>query len=190
MFHHYNIYIEFIVVNMEMEKLMEKAVYFHGHSCPGLAIGVLASKYILEQGNDFSVDEELVAVVENDNCSVDAVQALLGTTFGKGNLKFLDYGKNNYTFYNRTNKKAVKLSMNVSSFEDRELSKQERIEKLLNSSPDAIFSIEDVEFKPPDEAQIHQSLKCQKCNQLTMSIRTKELNGKSYCIPCYDELTN
>ena len=174
---------------MEIEKLMEKAVKFHGHSCPGLAIGVLASKYILEHGNDFSIDEELVAVVENDNCSVDGVQALLGTTFGKGNLKYLDYGKNNYTFFNRTNKKAVKLSMNVSSFEDRELSREERIKKLLNSDPEVVFDIKDVKFKPPDEAEIHQSVMCQKCNQLTMGTRTKELNGKFYCIPCYDKLT-
>ena len=101
------------------KELMNKAVEFHGHSCPGVAIGVLAAKYILEHGNDFSIDEELVAVVENDNCSVDAIQALLGTTFGKGNFVFKDYGKNNYTFYNRTTKKAVKLSLKDDVFGDK-----------------------------------------------------------------------
>jgi len=177
------------VVDLEAEKLMEKAVSFHGHSCPGLAIGVMASKYILEHGNDFSIDEELVAVVENDNCSVDAIQALLGTTFGKGNLKFFDFGKNNYTFYNRTKKKAVKLSMNIGSSKDRELSREERIVKLLNSNPETVFTIKEIKYRPPEEAQIHQSISCQKCNQLTMSTRTKELNNKIYCIPCYDKLT-
>lgn len=174
---------------MDAEKLMEKAVSFHGHSCPGLAIGVIASKYILEHGNDFSVDEELVAAVENDNCSVDALQALLGTTFGKGNLKFLDYGKNNFTFYNRTKKKAIKLSMKMGTSEDRELSREERIKKLLNSNAETVFNIKEIKFKPPVEAQIHQSVKCQRCNQLTMSTRTKKLNGKDYCIPCHDKLT-
>ena len=72
---------------MEAKDLMDKAIKFHGHACPGVVIGVLVAKYILEHGNDFSIDEELVAVVENDNCSVDAIQALLGTTFGKGNVK-------------------------------------------------------------------------------------------------------
>ena len=176
------------MVDLDAEKVMEKAVDFHGHSCPGLAIGVLASKYILEHGNDFSVDEELVAVVENDNCSVDAIQALLGTTFGKGNLKFSDYGKNNYTFYNRTRKKAIKLSMNIGSFEDRELAREERIKKLLNSNPETIFTIKEVKFRPPKEAQIHQSQICNKCNQLTMNTRTRELNDKVYCIPCFDKL--
>ena len=50
---------------MEINDLMEKATRFHGHICPGLAIGVLAVKYVLEQGFNFSPNEEVVAVVEN-----------------------------------------------------------------------------------------------------------------------------
>ena len=54
---------------------------FHGHICPGLIIGYQAAvlaKELLEQKRD--VDEELVAVVENDACGVDAIQWLLGCT--------------------------------------------------------------------------------------------------------------
>ena len=169
---------------------MEKAVKFHGHSCPGLAIGVLVSKYILVNGNDFSIDEELVAVVENDNCSVDAIQALLGTTFGKGNLKYLNHGKNNYSFYNRTSKKAVKLSIKALSFGDRDMSIEERLEKLLNAHPEDIFNIEKISFKPPDEAEIHQSIACDNCGEPTMSTRIKEFENKKLCIPCHKKLRN
>lgn len=175
---------------METKDLMEKAVNFHGHSCPGLAIGVLVSKYILDQGNDFSIDEELVAMVENDNCSVDAIQALLGTTFGKGNLVFLDYGKNNYTFYNRTNKKAIKLTIKARSFSDRELSREARIEVLLSSNPEDIFDIRNIEFNPPEKAQIHNSIECHNCGQLTMSTRIQEFNNKMLCISCYEKIKN
>jgi len=175
---------------MEAKDLMEKAVKFHGHSCPGVAIGVLVSKYILNHGNDFSVDEELVAVVENDNCSVDGIQALLGTTFGKGNLVFRDYGKNNFTFYNRTKKKAIKLSMTPTSFGDRSLPGEERIEKLLNSNPEDIFKIEEVGFNPPERAKIHDSIICDDCGDPTMSTRIKELDGKKLCIPCYKKSNN
>lgn len=175
-------------MNLEANELMKEAVKFHGHSCPGLAIGILASKYILEHGNDFSTDEELVAVVENDNCSIDAIQALLGTTFGKGNLIHLDYGKNNYTFYNRTNKKAVKLSMKSTSFGDRDLSREKRIEKLLSSNPEDIFKIEEVNFDPPKMAQIHESVICENCREFTMSTRIKSHDGKKLCIPCYVKL--
>lgn len=175
---------------MKTKKLMERAARFHGHSCPGLAIGVLASKYILEHGNDFSIDEELVAIVENDNCSVDAIQALLGTTFGKGNLKFLDYGKNNYTFYNRTNKKAIRLSIKKSAFGDRTLPREERIKMLLTAKPEDIFNIKEVEFNPPEEAQVHESVICEKCGEPTMKTRIQSFNGKNLCVPCSEKLKN
>jgi len=174
---------------LDSKSLMEKAVAFHGHACPGVTLGVLVSKYILEHGNDFSVDEELVAVVENDNCSVDGIQALLGTTFGKGNLVFLDYGKNNYTFYNRTNEKAIKFSLKASSFGDRSLSREERIEKLLNSNPEDIFEIEIIEFNPPKMAEIHESILCDNCGDPTMSTKIREFNNKKFCIPCYKKVT-
>ncbi|MHA1292979.1 MAG: FmdE family protein [Promethearchaeota archaeon] len=173
---------------MIINKLMEKAVNFHGHACPGLALGVLISKYILEHGNEFSIDEELVAVVENDNCSVDALQALLGTTFGKGNLVHLDYGKNNYSFYNRTNQKAIKLTLKRISFGERNLSKDDRIKKILESKPNDIFEIQKIEFKPPKMAEIHDSIICERCKEPTMSTRIKEFKNKKLCIPCYQEL--
>ncbi|MBD3212043.1 MAG: formylmethanofuran dehydrogenase [Candidatus Lokiarchaeota archaeon] len=167
---------------------MEEAVKFHGHTCPGLALGVLVTKYILEHGYDFSIDEELVAVVENDNCSVDALQALLGTTFGKGNLIYKDYGKNNYTFYNRDKKKAVKLSLKGEPYSHEEYTREERLRMLLESDPNEIFDVELVEFEPPQQAQIHESIVCDECGDPTMSTRIKNFNGMNLCIPCYHKL--
>lgn len=174
---------------VETKQLMEKAVKFHGHTCPGVALGVLVSKYILEHGHDFSIDEELVAVVENDNCSVDALQALLGTTFGKGNLIYKDYGKNNYSFYNRDKKKAVKLSLKAEPFNHEDYSRKERIKLLLDSKPQDIFNIKEIEFNPPQNAQIHESIICDECGDPTMSTRIKNFHGMSLCIPCFRKLS-
>ncbi|MFO8018461.1 MAG: FmdE family protein [Promethearchaeia archaeon] len=171
----------------DIQELMNKAVQFHGHTCPGVALGVLVSKYILEHGNEFSIDEELVAVVENDNCSVDALQTLLGTTFGKGNLIFKDYGKNNYAFYNRTKETAVKLIMKGEKYRDQQLTREDRIEKLLSSPPEEIFEIREIEYNPPSKAQIHESVNCGNCRQPTMSTRIKTFKGKELCIPCYEK---
>jgi len=176
-------------MNLESKDLMEKAVAFHGHACPGLAIGVLVSKYILEHASDFSVDEELVGVVENDNCSVDAIQALLGTTFGKGNFIYLDYGKNNYTFYNRNNQKAIKLSIKSRDVRDLNLSKEERIQRILDANPEDLFYIKDVEFNPPKLAEIHESRLCENCGDPTMSTRIKKYEGKNLCIPCFNQIS-
>jgi formylmethanofuran dehydrogenase subunit E len=67
------------------------AVRFHGHTCPGLTIGYRAAEAaIRELATERDVNEELVAIVENDSCSVDAIQAVTGCTLGKGNLIFKD----------------------------------------------------------------------------------------------------
>ena len=80
---------------------LRDAIQFHGHLCPGLALGYRVAKAALrELGADRPHDEELVAIVENDSCAADAVQYITGCTFGKGNLIFSDFGKHVYTFFN------------------------------------------------------------------------------------------
>ena len=88
----------------------EEAVAFHGHRCPGLALGYRAAVLgMTTLGPRRSEDEEIVTVVENDACGVDGVQVVTGCTFGKGNLIFHDYGKHVYTFINRTTGDAVRI---------------------------------------------------------------------------------
>jgi len=84
---------------MNAEKTMEteefkRCAAFHGHVCPGLSIGFRAAKAGMRYLQAMRAeDEELVAVVETDACSADAVQVLTGCTFGKGNFIYKDYGK-------------------------------------------------------------------------------------------------
>ncbi len=88
----------------------EDAVAFHGHSCPGLALGFRAAKHALSALHaERSEDEDLVAIVENDACGVDAVQAITGCSVGKGNLILRDLGKHAYTFINRKTGSAIRL---------------------------------------------------------------------------------
>ena len=67
------------------DTLWKKAVSFHGHECGGIALGVRACMEAIDRlGITFSEEEDLVCVTENDACGVDAVQAILGCTLGKG----------------------------------------------------------------------------------------------------------
>ena len=71
---------------MDQKQLWEKAVAFHGHECGGLTIGYKAALYAIELLDiQFSDDEQIVCVTENDACGVDAIQAILGCSAGKGN---------------------------------------------------------------------------------------------------------
>src|SRR3990172_5095832 len=90
-------------------KSLDDVVEFHGHICPGLVLGYRVSMLALKELGERAIDEELVAIVENNSCAVDAVQVMTGCTFGKGNLIFRDYGKQVYTFIKRPSGRSVRI---------------------------------------------------------------------------------
>ena len=95
---------------MDKQALWDKCVAFHGHGCGGLTIGFQAARYAKELLElDFSRDEDVVCISENDACGVDAIQVLLGCSAGKGNLLFHLRGKQAFSFYNRKTGKSVRL---------------------------------------------------------------------------------
>lgn len=53
----------------------DRIVEFHGHMCPGLALGVQAAQIALREIGAHTPDEEVVATVETDMCAVDAIQS-------------------------------------------------------------------------------------------------------------------
>jgi len=115
----------------------EEVVAFHGHTCPGLAMGYRMTTAVLKLLCKIRAkDEELVAIVENDACGVDAVQCLSGCTFGKGNLIFKDYGKSAYTFFCRNSKKALRVVLNENVFNQEIKEDREKWTKWLLSAPD------------------------------------------------------
>lgn len=200
-------------IDQKLKDMMESAVEFHGHACPGVAIGVVASKIALDSGKR-SKDDELVAVVENDACGVDAIQALTGCTYGKGNLIHKDFGKSVYTFYNRDTGSAIRLSLKPEVFseddKDRERSKElfdkvragtaseaekkehnkireDRINSIL-AKGDELFNKSEINTPPPEKARIFNDFICENCGEPAMITRVCELAGKKFCIPCCKEM--
>src|SRR3990170_551824 len=89
-----------------------KCVEFHGHVCPGLAIGFQAARILMERlGVRKAPDEELVTIVETDACGADAIQVMTGCTFGKGNFIFRNYGKHAFSLLDRRKGKGVRVCL-------------------------------------------------------------------------------
>ena len=109
---------------MDDEKaLWKKCAEFHGHECGGLTIGYKAALYAKELLDlDFSEDEQVVCISENDACGVDAIQVILGCSVGKGNLLFHICGKQAFSFYDRGSGRSVRL---VLKEKPREMTKAE-----------------------------------------------------------------
>ncbi len=195
------------------QEMIEKTIRFHGHSCPGLAIGMRVAEIVLDKYGR-AVDEEVVAVVETDMCAVDAVQFLTGCTFGKGNLLHLDYGKAAFSFYRRSEGRGLRISVRPELFQmeddvaelqkkaargkslsgeekDRlERAKKARIEKIMASDLTKLFKVKPQKGPAPRRARVMESLLCESCGEKTMESRTRRFLGKLLCIPCFEASEN
>jgi len=164
-------------------------VRFHGHECPGLAIGYRMASAGLEALKSVRAeDEELVSIVENDACGVDALQCLTGCTFGKGNLLFRDYGKQVYTIYSRSTRKGVRVVFHGKGApENLKEDRKAFADWILSAPPESILSVSPVAVPEPEPAKIRDSIFCAACDERVMSTRTRMMDGKPVCIPCYEQ---
>ena len=171
---------------------LRQAVGFHGHLCPGLVIGYLASRAALERlSAGRSEDEELVAIVENDACGVDAVQWLTGCTFGKGNLVFRDFGKQVFTFALRPSGRAVRVGYRSEPAPENErdpdasdeVRRRRQVAFMLERGA-ALLDVRECVIDLPDRARIRESAACDACGERVMETRLREVSGRRLCIPC------
>jgi formylmethanofuran dehydrogenase subunit E len=193
------------------KELIEKTITFHGHSCPGLTIGIRAAELALQKLGQTD-KEDLVAVVETDMCGVDAIQFLTGCTFGKGNLIHRDYGKTAFSFYDRSKNagfRAVlrpditgaigselrrllkKVEAGAANEEERALVqslRKELQERYMKAELGEMFIVTEPPLPIPKPARILASLKCEGCGEMTMESRTRRFDGKTFCLPCFDKV--
>ena len=142
----------------------EKCVAFHGHACGGLTIGYKAACYAAELLElDFSGDEQLVCIAENDACGIDAIQALLGCSVGKGNLLFHMRGKQAFSFYNRTTGKSVRL--------------------VLRDRPEGMTREESFAYYQA-QAKLFDSYRCACCGETTGANWIRLVDGQTLCLDC------
>jgi formylmethanofuran dehydrogenase subunit E len=198
----------YIPESIRAEKDFQDCIQFHGHTCMGVTIGYLAAKLALNQlGIKRSVDEELVAIVENDACCCDAIQVLTGCTFGKGNFFFKDHGKMAFTFANRTSGEAIRLVLKPgvfdSSEEEQKLAElirsgnstpkdkqryemifEARGEKFFSHGPEAFFEIQKITLQLPPKATRSTSHPCECCGEMVMRSKLEEVNNRLVCKGC------
>jgi formylmethanofuran dehydrogenase subunit E len=161
-------------------------VRFHGHECPGLAIGYRVACAAMDELRSMRAeDEELVAIVENDACGVDALQCVSGCTFGKGNLLFHDYGKHVYTLCSRSNRSGARVVFHGKGIPDGARSDRKAFaDWILNASAESFLTVTRVSVQEPEPARIRQSEPCAICGESVMESRLRDVGGQRVCIPC------
>ena len=159
----------------------EKCAAFHGHVCAGLAIGYQAARYAAELLElDFSKNERVVCVAENDACGVDAIQVMLGCSVGKGNLLFHMRGKQAFSFYDRKSGRSVRLVLN-----DRPegLTRKAAMDYFLSREPHELFTVKPAR-ELPEEARLFRSYRCACCGEMTGENWVRLVDGAYRCLDC------
>jgi formylmethanofuran dehydrogenase subunit E len=158
--------------------------------------------------------EELVAIVETNNCFSDGIQLVTGCTFGNNGLIYRDYGKTAVTVARRDGA-AIRIALKP-DFDDsvadnypdanalfdkivvrREEATEEEQKRLMQlftemsfellDVPEAeMFTIEHKRIELPAYAPIFSSATCTFCGEKVMETRIKERDGKPACISCAD----
>jgi len=205
--------IENLIEKSDLHRLHNKSGELHGHFCNYLSYGVVAGLYAIKELNVSNTGmEEIVAIVETNNCFVDGIQMVTGCTFGNNALIYRDYGKTAVTISKRDGN-AIRLVLKPSFDDSREkefpeayglfyklVARREqgtpeeygRMMKLfsemsiqeLNVPPDEMFNISKIKIQVPEYAPIFETIKCSICGENVMKTRIVEKDNKSLCIPC------
>jgi len=164
-------------------QLIQKTIDFHGHTCPGLAIGIRAAE-LARQTLALHDTTEGLCVTETDMCGVDAIQVLTNCTFGKGNLVHRDLGKTAFTFFRRDRSQGIRAVFrrdHAMAEEDRDALK----ERIMASPLEALFTVTPVEAPPVRPARILKSICCDECGEWVMESRIRLFDDRHLCMPCF-----
>ena len=167
------------------QELWEECVRFHGHACPGLAIGYRAAEAASERlGTTLrrTEDEDIVCVSENDGCGVDSVQCIMSCTVGKGNMILRPRGKNAFSFFDRRTGKGVRLVLRPF---DRDRPKEEVIAEILAKPYGELFEIKEPGFEVPEKARLFDNVVCCKCGESVREDMVRLQKGRPYCLDCF-----
>lgn len=205
-----------LLLDGELEKLLEMTGMLHGHYCPGVSLGVKAVYIAFKELGitDNTGMEEIMAVVECNNCFVDGVQFASGCSLGNNALVYKDLGKAAATFYKRGSSDAVRVcaksfdldtepddeKQEADALFERAVKKREKLSDteqkrmkelwikrsfaVVNAPDTDIFTITRTNAPVFAFAPIFDSQTCSVCGDKVMETRTHLQNGKPVCIPC------
>ena len=169
---------------MKQMKNWEDCVAFHGHSCGGLTIGYKAALYAMELLElEFSDDEQVVCISENDACGVDAIQVMLGCSIGKGNLLFHMRGKQAFSFFNRKTGKSIRLVLKSQS---EKMTREESFAYFQSCAPKDMFDVKEVRTRLPEKARLFDSYICDCCGEKTGANWIRLAGDQKLCLDCYE----
>jgi formylmethanofuran dehydrogenase subunit E len=184
---------------------------FHGHKCPAMPMGLRVGAAAMNKlGIERAKDGQIVAFVDlgDDHCATcygDGLQVIMGTTFGKGNLKKTHKGKWAVTVVDKATNRAVRVTPKAEAmlnnkktafFTDyRMLGKPastvpaEIVDPLvtgvMNAPDDKLLNISSIfEYKLEPKKDSFDGFVCEECGEMTVMEYGRIKGDKKVCIDC------
>jgi formylmethanofuran dehydrogenase subunit E len=202
--------IEKAVASGDLRGLLAISGMLHGHYCPFSALGVKAGARAMRDLEAKSTGmEELIAIVETNNCFSDGIQIVTGCTFGNNALIYRDFGKTAFTLTHR-NGEGIRVAVKPERVDQerspettelfekvvvrREGGKEERKRlsslwkqlsfRVLEIPDEEVFDIRGVVVQVPSYAGIFSSVRCSVCGESVMETRMRMSGGEPVCLDC------
>jgi formylmethanofuran dehydrogenase subunit E len=176
------------------EALLDEAVVFHGHLCPGQVLGVrMAVTGCLALGIDEpkGAGKGLAVFVEINRCAADAIQSVTGCSLGKRTLWYVDYGKMAATFVSVPEQRAIRVVARddarerVSRYVDEVVDARCAQIAGYRLMPDAeLFTMERVAIRPGWLDRRRVRVSCQVCGEGVNYEREVTREGAVLCRAC------
>ena len=160
-----------------IQHVYKQAGAFHGHFCPGLAIGVRAAWEARERLDS----QELQCLAESPACWLDGIQFLLGATVGNGRLKVDDRGKAAFNFYAPDSGDSLRLYLKELP---QGLSKEALIDFILTAPAAEIFQKGPASLRFPARGERSPEVVCCRCGERVRLDHARKVGEEIVCRDC------
>jgi formylmethanofuran dehydrogenase subunit E len=195
----------------DLQKQFDTAVEFHGHKCPAMPMGLRAGIAALKAlGVEKAKDKELIVESETGEgnaagCFVDGIMVATGATYGKSNIKKLNYGKMAFTLVDERTGRAVRVSLKPDFFEKALNSPfvqkrkggmlpqdvppeitEPQVERIMSLPESEFLTISEIFRREVKRGSTNFEIeRCAACGETVFTDKVEEApDGKPFCIPC------
>lgn len=193
-------------------ELWEKTVEFHGHVCPGVAVGfraALNAARLLHCGTE-KLEASHFVIAHNDLCGLDGIQVVTGCSIGNAGLVIDNRGKQCFSFISKQTGTGIRLALAVPLWlSDEPIFLHQKIRQRCATAPEKeeflrqrgrrglemlgyrdeeLFLVGQVAATPDHRPRLFPVVKCSSCGEAVMTPWIVEREGSSLCRDCSDSL--
>jgi len=193
------------------QEWLEFGQKFHGHKCPAMPMGLRVGAAAMNAlGVERAKDGQLIAFVDlgDDHCATcyaDGLQVIMGTTFGKGNIKKTHKGKWAVTVVDRATGRAVRVTPKAEAMLNNKKSKfftdyrmlgkpasvvpaeiiDPLVESIMNAPDEMLLTVSPIfEYKLEPKKDSFDAFVCEECGEMTVMEYGRIKGDKKVCIDC------